>query len=305
MGMATTKEVKITYEMLYEIARREKNRDEMQKLPENFFIDVIEYLKQKVDIVNESRKRFDLFSASDREKTEAQLKNIRKLLKELYERRESKILTMALNKSRTDTNLIDLSALKNEERLLFDALVFALNNGREGIVQNILEGRIPEVINYSIRKSQVVEKKIGERLGNKRDDSSIKRTESSDASDASPAETKTKTSEELHKPTLSNDDAPASIVGASKNKVFEAQNPGDFDEQTKKQENTAQQTQEDEVMPKPPQTKNKQVKFTDDVPKFVGSELEEYGPFTKDEEKTLPENIADILINAGKAVAAE
>lgn len=241
MGEATQKEVKITYETLYEIARREKNRDEMQKLPDNFIAEVVSYLKQKEKIVNDSRKRFDLFSASEREKTETQLKNIRKLLKELYEKRESKILSMALNKSRTNTNLIDLSALLSEERLLFDALVLSLNNGREGIVHNILQGRTPEMIKRAPGPRQTMERRVQPRP-------------------------------EQERP------APQQETRSSL---------------------------EPETIPKPPETPTKSIKFTDNVPKFVGAELEEYGPFSKDEQKTLPEEIADVLIAAGKAVAAE
>ena len=84
MGMAQQTEVRITYETLYELMRLEKNREEMQKLPDNFIQDTLSYLSSKEKIVSDSRKRFDLFSASEREKTEVQLKNIKKILKELY-----------------------------------------------------------------------------------------------------------------------------------------------------------------------------------------------------------------------------
>jgi len=240
-GGATQKEVKITYETLYGITRREKNRDEMQELPEDFFIDVVVYLKQKEHIVEDARKRFDLFSTSEREKTEIQLKNIKKLLKELYDKRESKILTMALNKSRTKTNMIDLSSLLPEERILFDALVFALNNGREGIVFNVLQGKHPNMVRTAPRPPQVLEKTMGDE-----DRTTV----------------------------------PDSIEGQ-------------------------EQFSDPEVFPKPPEISTKDIKFIDDVEKFVGSELEEYGPFNKDETKTLPQEIAEVLIAAGKAVAQE
>ena len=45
----------------------------------------------------------------------------------------------------------------------------------------------------------------------------------------------------------------------------------------------------------------KRVLITHPVPKFVGKELEVYGPFNPDEEAELPSEIADILINKGRA----
>ena len=46
MGMAQQTEVRITYETLYELMRLEKNREEMQKLPDNFIQDTLSYLAQ-------------------------------------------------------------------------------------------------------------------------------------------------------------------------------------------------------------------------------------------------------------------
>jgi len=44
------------------------------------------------------------------------------------------------------------------------------------------------------------------------------------------------------------------------------------------------------------------VKFLESVDLFVGKELEEYGPFEKEAEATLPKDLADILISQGKAI---
>ncbi len=248
LGMVdNNQQVRITYETLYEVCRREKNRDEMQALPDKFLEDVVAYLRQKEQILADSRKRFDLFSAAERDKTEIQVRNIRKLLKELYERRESKILTMALNKSRTNTTLVDLSALLVEERVLFDALVTSLNNGREGIVHQLLQGRHPDVSMHVESDSPRHEQ----------------------APLAQP--------QEYEEPEPS-DELTSEISPALENAQMQEQNHP---------------------------ASSKSVKIIDDVPKFVGAELEEYGPFLKDETHLLPEEIAEVLIAAGKAVGSQ
>ena len=43
------------------------------------------------------------------------------------------------------------------------------------------------------------------------------------------------------------------------------------------------------------------MRFLHQVPKFVGPELEEYGPFGEEDIANLPAEVADVLINKGKA----
>jgi hypothetical protein len=46
----------------------------------------------------------------------------------------------------------------------------------------------------------------------------------------------------------------------------------------------------------------KQVKFISEMPKFLGPELEQYGPFLSEENAKLPKIIAEILVENKKAV---
>ena len=108
-------DVSITYEKLYGLLRKEKDSHEIQELDKTFFSDVVGYLKEKTSFMDEAAGKTDLFSAAERENTAIQLKNIRRLVKELYDRRESKIIALAMNKSRTGSDIIDTSALLVEE----------------------------------------------------------------------------------------------------------------------------------------------------------------------------------------------
>jgi DNA replication initiation complex subunit (GINS family) len=81
----------------------------------------------------------------EREKTQVQLVNIRKIVRELYERREKKIADMALNRSRTRSNLIDTSTLLVHERYLYDSIVSVLDSFRDSVLHNVLSLREPSL----------------------------------------------------------------------------------------------------------------------------------------------------------------
>ncbi|MEM4240008.1 MAG: hypothetical protein QXM31_00760 [Candidatus Woesearchaeota archaeon] len=144
-GEISQKEVAVTYETLYEMLRLEKSREELQRLDEGFLLDVLAYLREKQKILDEAEKKQDLFSLDEREKTQVQLVNIRKIVRELYERRENKIFEMALNKSRTKSSIIDTGALLVHERYLFDSIVSVLDSFRGSILHNVLSLREPSL----------------------------------------------------------------------------------------------------------------------------------------------------------------
>src|SRR3989338_7510311 len=112
-------QVSITYEMLYDMLRNEKAKFELQNIP------------------------VDIFSSTERSKQEMQLHNAKKLLRELYERREKKIMDMALNKSKTNSAIVDREALLPEERGFFEALVILFNRYRDGVLNNIFQLKHP------------------------------------------------------------------------------------------------------------------------------------------------------------------
>lgn len=134
----SAKEVALTYEALYEILRREKSREELQELSPGFFQDVLNYLKEKQQIIDDTANKTDTFSLDEHEKTQLQLVNTKKLVRELYDRREKKILDMALNKSRTRSNLIDTTNLLGQEKYLFESIVSVLGSFRKKVLQRVL-----------------------------------------------------------------------------------------------------------------------------------------------------------------------
>lgn len=203
-------EVTITYETLFEILRREKERSELQRLDENFFANVLRYLKDKHAII--TKQQTDLFSAEEKRKTQEQLENVKKIIRELYDKREKKIISMAIDKSRNRSSIIDNSVFLKEEKELFDNVVRVLFMGRENVLFNIID---------------------------------------------------------LKEPISLGD------IGLGKKEVKE--------EKEEKRKDT------------------KLVRFLSAVPKFVGKELEEYGPFEEEDIASLPVEIANILVSKGRA----
>ena len=199
----------INYETLYDLLKRERERTELQKLDITFFANVLRYLKDKQAII--SKQQEDLFSAEEKKKTEEQLENVKKIIKELYDKREKKIINMAVDKSRNKAAIIDDSILLNEEKELFSHIVALLSVSRENVLHSIISLKEPVISSgFGIEKTGAKEKQV-----EKKD--------------------------------------------------------------------------------------TKLVRFLHAVPKFVGKELEEYGPFDEEDIASLPVWIADVLINKKRA----
>ena len=192
--------INITFETLFDILRKEKNTEDLQKLEPDFFDDVVRYLNEKIEILNK-----DEFSELEKERTRKQIESIKKMIRDLYERREKKIIMMAINKSRTGID--GTERLLEKEKEFFDETLNILNKYRKEILFNTLDGK------YLYEKKQGPEEK---------DEKKIKK-------------------------------------------------------------------------------ETKLVRLLQPVQKFIGKELEIYGPFETDDVANLPPIIADILINKGIA----
>ncbi|MBU2633772.1 MAG: hypothetical protein KJ674_00850 [Nanoarchaeota archaeon] len=132
----------ITNETLYEILRREKTREELQILEKTFFQDIQKYLYEKTNILKTQKEKSSIFSR-ETEKTSKQIDNVKRLLKEIYERREAKIIQMAIYTSRTNAN-IELTALLPEELEFYNTILNQLKNSRDLILNSLMNNQKPE-----------------------------------------------------------------------------------------------------------------------------------------------------------------
>ncbi len=138
-------EVVITYESLYELLRREKYRPELQKLDQTFYNSALIYLKEKQAILSSQESKNSIFADAEIDKTRVQLRNVQKILKEIYEKREEKIVRLALFNSRNCSMVQNESSLLPEEESIFDSVKDVLSQFRQGILHNILASNAPDV----------------------------------------------------------------------------------------------------------------------------------------------------------------
>ena len=149
-------DIKITLETLYDILRNEKKREDLQKLDATFFIDVVQYLREKKSLLDSKQHSNELFAAGERDKLEYELRSIKRILKEIYEKREKKIMDIAMNKSRTGSDIIDTSSMLSLERDFYNRILKTLDDFRKGVLLNLFNADLPLVPDQ--RKLEVAEK---------------------------------------------------------------------------------------------------------------------------------------------------
>ena len=149
--------IRVTLETLYDILRNEKKREDLQKLEDTFYIDVVGYLREKKALLESQERSTDIFAAGEREKLEYELRSIKRILKEIYEKREKKIIDIALNRSRTGSDIIDTSAMLREEREWYQDLLQNMDHYRRSILLQLFNGELPIVLASAGRVTLPVE----------------------------------------------------------------------------------------------------------------------------------------------------
>ncbi|RLG11417.1 hypothetical protein DRN69_07750 [Candidatus Pacearchaeota archaeon] len=153
----------ITYNDIYEAARKERYSEQLQNLPKNFISEVAEYLKDKKEI---SSKENDAFSDVIT-KTKKQLENAITLFRELVLRRRKKILNLVLIATETGISRQDFDNMLDFERVLFEEMMKSVDSSEKKINQ-LLNGEIEEQKNELIIFKEDVEEFVGldgERMG--------------------------------------------------------------------------------------------------------------------------------------------
>jgi DNA replication initiation complex subunit (GINS family) len=143
------KTLNITIQTIQDLTRTEATRTELQQLDSTFFSDLVNYITEKKALV-EVKGGSDLFSSTEKENTKLQLENIQHLLDKLYDKRERKIINMAIDKSRVGDTLIDTGSMLEEEKELFVRVGKVLGDFREHILWNIKAGKLPTIVKEEI-----------------------------------------------------------------------------------------------------------------------------------------------------------
>lgn len=130
----------ITYNDIYEYARKERYSNQLQKLPKNFIPKVSEYLKEKKQ---SSSKEDDVFS-DENIKIKKQLENAITLFRELILRRRRKILDLVLIATETGISKQDFENMLEIEKILFEKIMDCIGKSDKKINES-LNGKIEDI----------------------------------------------------------------------------------------------------------------------------------------------------------------
>ncbi|HTZ41598.1 MAG TPA: hypothetical protein VMC07_00090 [Candidatus Omnitrophota bacterium] len=131
----------ITYNEIYEAARKERYSEQLQALPKNFLANVAEYLREKKEM---SSKEDDDFSDSIT-KTKKQLENAMTSFRELMRRRKEKILRLVLVASETGISKKDFENMLDFEKGLFEEFMKSVESSEKKF-NELLNGMKAEIL---------------------------------------------------------------------------------------------------------------------------------------------------------------
>jgi DNA replication factor GINS len=116
----------ITFEFIRKIQREEQRESKLTKIPEDFYQKAKTYLEEKRKL---SEKKKDKL-------TSVEVRNVERLLEDIYNRRETKLVNHAIITARTD---IPPQNLIEEEKEFFEAIVNILKSQRERVLNKLLK----------------------------------------------------------------------------------------------------------------------------------------------------------------------
>jgi len=126
----------LSYDEIRRIYRLEKNKADLAELDEDFYNSLNEFIKQ------EKKKYLESLSNLSGEKAE-DFTNLKRLVEEIYDLREKKILNRALLASRTNESNVD--AMASQEKKLFQSLADLLSRQRM-LLSELFENHVEKKI---------------------------------------------------------------------------------------------------------------------------------------------------------------
>ena len=248
-------DVHITYETLFDLLRKERSLDELQHLDVDFWSHVVSYLRERDSFMKKT-------SMAEQEKTRIQLQNIKRIIKEIYEHRQRKLVNLAINVVRTESAAyLDRGSMLEEEKLLFENLLKLLTTHKQELLLQVLNNDFsllsPEVSSEDSSKSSSEDS-----FNSSSDDSSNKSSESISTSSSSYSSSESSNNSQSEESKLKD-------VSSEENSVS---------------------SDDEDIL----------VKFLTSVPKFLGKDKEVFGPYDQGKMVSLPSSLVAILLKKGK-----
>jgi len=130
----------ITFELIRKIQREEQRVPKLTKLPENFYANVKSYLKQKRRLADK--------------KVALELKNVERLIEDVFNRRERKILNQTIITARTE---IPPENLTKEEKDFFEKITGLIKERRRSELDSLLTQKKEEFVSLVVFKQDTPE----------------------------------------------------------------------------------------------------------------------------------------------------
>ncbi len=260
--------IQITLETLYDCLRNEKKKEDLQKVKDSFFVDVVAYLKEKKALFDSRKEQEELFATGEREKLAYELRSIQRILKELYDKREKKVIAIALNKSRTNSDLIDLSSMLPEEKQFYQELIDILNKYRRGILFRLWRAEAPDIAGDTTLPSLPLLRREVE-------------------------------ASEIQTPLA--DVTPLAAASEEQNEAETTERSITGETRALEQNTTVTEEEKPLVRIAPEEPKMVLIRFLQPTPSFVWKDLKAYGPFDTGEETRLFPEVVDLLVRKGRA----
>ncbi len=146
----------ITYNDIYEAARKERYSEQLQPLVKNFVNEVSDYLREKKEISSKDNDSFSDVIV----KTKKQLENAIAFFKELIRRRKEKILKLVLIAAETGISKQDFENMLPFEKTLFEDLMKSIDISEKRL-NDILNGNREEQKNELVVFREAVEEFVG------------------------------------------------------------------------------------------------------------------------------------------------
>lgn len=268
----------ITYETFRKFQKQERDSENLQKLPEDFFQSCAEWIKRKGDMYKQTKDSMIL----------KEIENVMSIIRDILDRRERKLLLMAMHAVRS--NAAPQNLHQHEENH-FDSIVNHLKDMREKILAAIKGETLLESGPEKEKSTEKLEKEFKKEVkkaAESQQNLPITRQEKSVQEDP----VKEEEPEDNAEPKEQVETKPEENRGEPVEEK-EPERPGPI------------QIEPGDPMPKIVEPEGCSVlKMLDEVPKFMGTGGKTYGPFGRDDIITIDDKIANLLVERGKAESA-
>ena len=148
------------YEDIYEISRNEKFSSDLQELTKEDLRKIKEYFKEKEKATQGQNQSTNLFATHNRAKVQIEIGNASRVIKDLLEKRERKLINRAVFNSRVENSIRDTSNMLEVEEELYDQLIFVLKRFRKGFTATIdNDGNYPNQIMQPLKLREDIDVK--------------------------------------------------------------------------------------------------------------------------------------------------